>query len=39
MAIKARDKLANKRSIKGYSKNIKSNKLLELLSNYTNLIS
>jgi hypothetical protein len=32
MAIKARDKLANKRSIKGYSKNIKSNKLLELLS-------
>ncbi|MCK5293332.1 MAG: ISAs1 family transposase [Arcobacteraceae bacterium] len=32
MAIKARDKLAKKRSIKGYSKNIKSNKLLELLS-------
>jgi len=32
MAIKARDKLAKKRSIKGYSKNIESNKLLELLS-------
>lgn len=32
MVIKARDKLAKKRSIKGYSKNIKSNKLLELLS-------
>ena len=32
MAIKARDKLAQKRSIKGYSKNIESNKLLELLS-------
>jgi hypothetical protein len=32
MARKSRDKLANKRSIKGYSKNIESNKLLELLS-------
>jgi len=32
MAIKARDKLAQKRSIKGYAKQAQSNKLLELLS-------
>jgi len=32
MAIKARDKLAQKRSIKGYAKQAESNKLLELLS-------
>ena len=32
MAIKSRDKLALKRSIKGYAKQAKSNKLLEILS-------
>lgn len=32
MRIKARDKLAKKRSIKGYAKQAESNKLLELLS-------
>ncbi len=32
MAIKARDKLAQKRSRKGYAKIAESNKLLELLS-------
>jgi len=32
MAIKSRDKLAQKRSIKGYAKQAESNKLLELLS-------
>lgn len=32
MAIKARDKLARKRSIKGYAKHAESNKLLTLLS-------
>ena len=32
MAIKARDKLAKKRSIRGYASQAKSNKLLELLS-------
>jgi len=32
MAIKARDKLAEKRSIKGYAKEAETNKLLELLS-------
>jgi hypothetical protein len=32
MARKSREKLAKKRSIKGYSKNIESNKLLGLLS-------
>jgi hypothetical protein len=32
MAIKARDKLAQKRSKKGYAKQAQSNKLLELLS-------
>ena len=32
MAIKARDKLALKRSRKGYEEQAKSNKLLELLS-------
>jgi hypothetical protein len=32
MAIKAREKLAKKRSIKGYANQAKSNKLLELLS-------
>ncbi len=35
MAIKTREKLAKKRSIKGYAKNIESNKLLELLSKVT----
>ena len=33
MARKSREKLAKKRSIKGYAKNIESNKLLALLSN------
>ena len=32
MAIKSRDKLAQKRSIKGYAKQAESNKLLEILS-------
>ncbi len=32
MAIKSRDKLASRRSIKGYAKQAESNKLLELLS-------
>ncbi len=32
MAIKSRDKLAHKRSRKGYAKIAESNKLLELLS-------
>ena len=32
MASKARDKMAQKRSIKGYSKQAESNKLLALLS-------
>ena len=32
MAIKARDKLAKKRSKKGYASQVESNKLLELLS-------
>jgi hypothetical protein len=35
MARKSREKLAKKRSIKGYSKNTESNKLLELLSKVT----